>query len=487
MNRFLGARPVLKATSVIQLYCLSDGLTGVLIFLMAIFSPWAFGTTEPWSVWTMNAAGICLGLLLAVKLIIRRFTLFARAHPERPSLNSLASNFALTWLGPSPLTRVLVALTCAICGYFLLSALNARATWHPSQSVFVYHPSVPWLPHSLDSTSTWLAFWTSVGLVCSFWALRDWLLNTDARPANEGTVSSWRLRHLLWLLSVNGALLALEGILQRFFGGGRLLFLVQGRFNPEAVTQFGPYAYRGNAAQYFNLLWPVCLGFWWTLYRTNSCHARRHYHHWLLLCAAVMAACPIISSSRGGTLICLGLMLGAVVLHLLGQTHACRSAILVLAFLALALGLGFGLGWKQLGPRLAQIEQDYSIRQQLYEKAKPMAADYPWFGTGPGTFENLFQFYRRTADSPWPAQLHNDWLETRITLGWIGMALLGLAFAILFVRSFPATRIAWAQGLTPFIWLALAGVLVHARFDFPFQVYSIVLLCVVLCGILLGE
>ena len=31
---------------------------------MIIFSPWAFGTTESWSIWTMNIAGYALGALL---------------------------------------------------------------------------------------------------------------------------------------------------------------------------------------------------------------------------------------------------------------------------------------------------------------------------------------------------------------------------------------------------------------------------------------
>ena len=40
------------------------------------------------------------------------------------------------------------------------------------------------------------------------------------------------------------------------------------------ITQFGPYAYRANASQYFNLLWPVCLGFWWTLNRSFGSQAQ---------------------------------------------------------------------------------------------------------------------------------------------------------------------------------------------------------------------
>src|SRR5205823_1961818 len=89
--------------------------------------------------------------------------------------------------------------------------------------------------------------------------------------------------------------------------------------NPGAESQFGPYAYRSNAAQYFNLLWPVTLGFWWMLHR--SVGSGRHTHHLLLLCSAVMAACPIISISRGGALITVGILVLAafafVVTHFL--------------------------------------------------------------------------------------------------------------------------------------------------------------------------
>ena len=52
---------------------------------------------------------------------------------------------------------------------------------------------------------------------------------------------------------------------------------------------------------------------------------------------------------------------------------------------------------------------------------KPMAADYPLFGTGPGTFGTVFQLYLISSATYWPEQLHNDWLETRITFGWLGI------------------------------------------------------------------
>jgi hypothetical protein len=49
------------------------------------------------------------------------------------------------------------------------------------------------------------------------------------------------------LLAINGALLGVEGIVQRLEGSGKLLFLIQPQVN-RSETQFGPYAYRANAA-----------------------------------------------------------------------------------------------------------------------------------------------------------------------------------------------------------------------------------------------
>src|SRR5512146_3014365 len=57
----------------IQLYHLCDGLTGLLIYGLMVFTPWAFETTQPWSIWTMNIGGYVLGLLLGVKLVTRWF------------------------------------------------------------------------------------------------------------------------------------------------------------------------------------------------------------------------------------------------------------------------------------------------------------------------------------------------------------------------------------------------------------------------------
>jgi len=133
---------------------------------------------------------------------------------------------------------------------------------------------------------------------------------------------------------------------------------------------------------------------------------------------------------------------------------------------------------------MTEIGSGYAERERIYETARGMARDYPLFGTGPGSFNSLFQLYRASLTEYWPAQLHNDWLETRITFGWLGSALIGAALLLVLARWFVPGGIHGGRRFVALTWLALAGCLVHARFDFPFQIYSIVLLFLTLCAAL---
>jgi O-antigen ligase len=260
------------------------------------------------------------------------------------------------------------------------------------------------------------------------------------------------------------------------------------------VEQFGPFHYRANAAQYLNLVWPVCLGFWWTL---RFAGPNRSANHLLLVCAAIIAACPIISTSRGGAMITvciLGLAtVSLIVTQLVFRTRHRednsgnkKTLGLFGLFVAAALLLGFAFGWNALQPRIGagKVEAGFKNRELIYQTARPMAADYPLFGTGPGTFESVFLLYRISTETYWPAQLHNDWLETRITFGWAGSLLIGLALLLVLMHWFFGPGIHGGRRFVLLVWLALGGCLVHARYDFPFQVYSIVHLFLLLCAIL---
>jgi hypothetical protein len=470
----------------IALYKVCDDLSGGLIFVMILFSPWAFGTTQHWAVWVMNGLGYLAGALFLVKWRIR----------------SAKRYFTPLWGGAGTpgsrrVNRILGGLTLLILSYTLVSALNARSTYIPAELSFREREFIAWLPHSFDASRTWFAFWMNLGLAGAFWGIWDWLRGKTTREAGLGGEAGatsrrpfpGRLRRVLWLLALNGVALAIEGILQRLEGSGELLFMVKPRVNPGADTQFGPWAYRANAAQFFNLLWPVCLGFWWMYQR------RMHgaWHHWLLVCAAIMAACPVISTSRGGALITAGLVVLSVAI--LGVWHAAErwlhrtetgqgTLVGLACFFMVVIVLGVTLGWRALEPRMQAINEGFDLREEMYANARPMAQDYPVFGTGPGTFEYVFQLYRISTDTYWPAQLHNDWLETRITYGLAGLALILSALGTVLARWFASGGFYGGRRFVTLCWLSLAGCLMHARFDFPFQIHSIVFLFLLICAIL---
>jgi hypothetical protein len=134
---------------------------------------------------------------------------------------------------------------------------------------------------------------------------------------------------------------------------------------------------------------------------------------------------------------------------------------------------------------MEEFEVGLELRERMFDVARPMARDYPWYGTGPGTFGWVFQLYRGATDAYWPAQLHNDWLETRITFGRLGCLLLGVALVLVILRWFIPGGIHGGRRFVSLIWLALAGVLAHARWDFPFQIHSIVFLFILWCAVLL--
>lgn len=515
-------------TPLTHLVC--DWITEALLLGMIIFAPWAFGTTQTWSVWTMNIAGYLLGGLLAAKWLIRWKSGYRPSRwgePQEPDKIIIEEKGARI---PRLLTAFLATLTVLVVIFTFVSALNARATFLADQVRFEYRDYIRWLPHSYDSRSTWQAFWNYLGLALFFWAARDWLLaksKTEAegsqashrerrkgseqslvqandsfgerqsrspgessKPRHPGFLVPKRVQRLLWVLCVNGALLALEGILQRLDGTNKLLWMIVPRFNNSAEAQFGPYAYRSNAATYLNLIWPVCIGFWLALRKASSCKTQlgervgRGSYVMLLPCAVLMAAAPIFSISRGGAFVALANLLAATVLMFFASRRevvAVRAGMLSLFIVILSFS-GY-LGWKNLQDRISNIFVDnMSDRPEIYDNALPIAREFSLLGTGPGTFGPIYLLYKEPQQT-WAAYLHDDFLETRITFGWIGLSV------ILLMVWIAATRWLWPGAIgspwefVTFIWLAMAGCFLHAKYDFPFQVYSIHFAFLLLCSV----
>lgn len=282
----------------------------------------------------MNGLGLGLGVLLAGKLLIRSIR---------------GAEFPLATVRGAWVARLAAALTVLTLLWCLTSGLNPRGRYNPETGRLVFSERcLSWLPHSYDAPSTWGFFWRLLALAGVFWAARDWMLDRRggagmgsewARPNNPGegcSVASNRSHMLLWVLGLNGGLLAVVGILQRLGGSPALFGLIpQPPPEPPADIVFGPFGYRGNAAQYLNLIWPVCLGFAMHLHqhRVNAGAVKSGISPVGLLVVAglIMAGGTIRMGTRAGGVVAISLLLAATVYAVfwMGRLHGARLGLVV--------------------------------------------------------------------------------------------------------------------------------------------------------------
>ena len=280
--------------------------------------------------------------------------------------------------------------------YILTSAINARASFNLGTHEYTYFEGINTnLPHSYDARGTWFLFWQYLGLIILFWSVRDWL--NGARPTRSSISLNPRLKRLLFLICLNGGALALECILQRiYYDGdyrGELLFLVEPGINSGNIAQFGPFAYRSNAATYLNLIWPLGLGLFIQLGRENLDHGKRRIGNGpellLIPCIILAASGPIISSARGGALVMIGLLILVAVSLMFMKVRSKFLRFSVSMALFVSLGTAYYLGWEKIEPRLKNIFSDnMSDRTPIYETTLKMIDDYGLFGSGPGSFRS---------------------------------------------------------------------------------------------------
>ena len=131
---------------------------------------------------------------------------------------------------------------------------------------------------------------------------------------------------------------------------------------------------------------------------------------------------------------------------------------------------------------LSEIVSKMSSRDRIYEDSWRMAKDYLWLGCGSGAWVTVYFLYH-DADEIWDAWVHCDWLEYWINFGLFG-TMPGCVLLMLTLIPFGSK-----SGIPSQTWLhtalnlAIAGCLIHALFDFPLQIISIMHLFIILCAI----
>ncbi|MBX3731439.1 MAG: O-antigen ligase family protein [Verrucomicrobiae bacterium] len=461
-----------------------DAVSGAVLLGMTVWAPWAFGGTVPWSRAVLYGAGGLLGVLLLGKQLVRLQHDFS---PERWWTPRPAGRWAL---------RGLAVVQLLLADFLLIGWLNPRATLRMGLSGvdLDYSARTPtsWLPTTYDAPATLRTLLAVLALSLTFWAARDWLLGRSRRERHSSSPPSFppaRLRRLLWTLCASSAVLAVASIAQRWEGSDRLLWMLRSLVpwqrhpaGPNTADQiWGPFPVRAAGAAYFNLIWPVALGFWWTLRhealrRSGASHRIGDDASVMLLPATgLMILCPFLSGGRSGALVALGLMGAVLLVFAAGRWPEGRLRRgLGAAGLAVLLGVAAILAGTPVGTRFdARFADAVGNRADVQEIARRMAADAGWLGTGAGSFGGLSALYRAGPEDRWLTYAHNDWMEIRITLGLGGLALAGLMVVLLAVLRGSTRGLRVPREFAALLVLAIAGLLLQAAFEFPLQIPAV--------------
>ena len=467
-----------------------DTISGLLLFSMIVFTPWACGTTTTLPIWTMNTGGFLLGAFWIGKCLYRRLHQYAPVWIE----GSIGSVWPIRFTG---------AGTIFLLAYVLVSTLNPNSEIQYTYDLDYAVPTgikfthfwnpILWLPHSFDGPRTLRAFWKYLAMTLSFWAARDWLLTcsrNERKTKLEGILKfpTDRIQVLLWTLSINTAALALEGILQRLDKTQLLLWYFPNHENAGDYA-FGPFPYQSNGAQYLNLMWPVMLGFWWVQRGRNlemrgpSAKGGGESHVILPVLIGLVAAGVFVAQSKiGFALMAAMLAVGFLILWLFSQ-HQRSIKFLLMGMFGGLVALGGWVGGESLRDRFLGLDlQTWSGRKEIYQHARQMQSDFQVFGSGAETFMPLYYVYRDES-AEWAAYAHDDFMETRITLGWIGFGTVVSIFGAIWGGVFAGRGIGARREFLLLFGLALGGLMAHSAFDLPFQIYAIHFQFLILCAL----
>jgi len=204
----------------------------------------------------------------------------------------------------------------------------------------------------------------------------------------------------------------------------------------------------------------------------------------------VCLAAMFLTDSRGGTLASLFAMVIAFILFF--RKDLPRSINLLLAAVAaasVALLLLQLLGGN-VEHRIATEGLEEQGRLATYRSTLRMIADYPWFGTGLGTFPSAFPAYRSGDISIWGVwlQAHSTPLELAAELG-VPLALtIAAAWIVAIVVLLRGTRRSRRDTVAPLAALGVAlAALLHTSIDFSMQIPGVAIVVFAIVGVGLAQ
>lgn len=141
-----------------------------------------------------------------------------------------------------------------------------------------------------------------------------------------------------------------------------------------------------------------------------------------------------------------------------------------------------------LAPILARVGSGDETRLENWRYILDAAGQFVPVGSGVGSFDAVFRSVEplERLDNTYFNQAHNDYLETWLETGWLGLALLG-AFGVWFARRALTAWRASSSGdadLPKGATIAVLAILAHSAVDYPLRTATVATVLALMCAIL---
>jgi O-antigen ligase len=333
-------------------------------------------------------------------------------------------------------------------------------------------------------------------------------------------VVSWargeeRVVFLLKAMVFVGSLVSFQGLMQFLAPNGRLLWF---RRTPPA-SSFGPFVNHNHYAGYVEMIIPVAIALvfylgvvrrrrrspgnpdperppaWAVVDAADDGGGRWGKTGLALFATVILTVTLFLSLSRGGILS--ALISGAVLFLIAWRRMPSRLLVgsVALALVIFVVGL---VGWIGARPLREQfeglaggVEREASFRARLlvWRAMADNVSGFLWLGSGLGAFEDSFAPHTPPGSAKRWDKAHNDYLQLLWETGVVGTLLFLSGCAVFLVRYWwPALR---SRGdplgmFRPGIAVSLLSIALHSLVDFNLQIGANGFLCAVLAGTLVA-
>jgi O-antigen ligase/tetratricopeptide (TPR) repeat protein len=312
-------------------------------------------------------------------------------------------------------------------------------------------------------------------------------------PSLNGETEKRFYRYMLIALLATGLTVSCIGILERVFWNGKILWVFVpydwGRALPDAMNRArGPFVNPDHFGSYLNMVLPIAIA--GVVFPTFL--VRRHSEPFRVFCAVtvlVASLALLLSLSRAGwigavvgffSLVALSTFIPRekrpALLRLPWKIAAPLCALALVAIIATSSLVAGGSGRQAADQRLRETisqHQSLEFRFGVWRDTLPMVRDFPLFGTGLGTFQDIFAHYKTP---PWMdnsiGEAHNDYLELLVSTGIVGFGLLAWFLVSVGLRLYRGIR-ALPPDILPVGAALTAGMTAMAFqefFDFNLQI-----------------